>query len=198
MIGMAVVGLMGVARFSVAEVHEYLAVAHNRISAAASEQIPLSVEIDRMEVLVQKLDTQVRSHATRVAKSQIALEDGEIELSKVEARCSGIIDDLTVLRAACEDPTQYVMVNTTCRGEQRESIDRTTVAKALEHKVAEWNVQRSESKARQSAVDAQRGAFRKLQGQFTQWKLQKELLGHRLESLKARYTAQQLLSLIHI
>ena len=97
-IGAAVATFLAMAGFSVAEVGEYLRVDHNRVVSTVRGEIPLSVEIDRMEVPLEKLDTQVNDQKYAVAKSQVALQDAETALQQSQLVNDRLVDDMQQLR----------------------------------------------------------------------------------------------------
>lgn len=193
-IGVSAAGILAVAGVKLTELGEYAVVARDRLAEVVSEKIPLSVEIDRMELLVRKLDDQVQSQAAHVADALVALENSETKLAETDNRCDNLLCELASLRDACDHPTQYVMVKHTCLGSNEEATDVHTIKTALQAKANEWKLLRSERAARTSAVASQRDAASKLSQQFDEWKLQKEVLRQRVESLKARYAAQRLSS----
>lgn len=190
-IGLAVVGSMAVAGFSLAEVREYLQVAGNRVATSVRDSIPLSVEIDRMEVLLTKLDGQVSQQKYAVAKSKIALQDAEAEFSRAQAGCEGLLSDMQQLR-------NLTMVQTTSScgtitvGYQKVSAD--DVRRALAYKLTSWKGSVEVCKAREQALVQQQNAYAALERQFTDWQSQRQLLAQRLETLKARHQTQQLAS----
>lgn len=97
-IEVAIAGLFAVTGFSVAEVPEYLQVARNRASTAIRESIPLGVEIDRMEVLIGKLDQQVATQKYAVARSKITLQDAQAEYARRQSRCQHLLPEMKQLR----------------------------------------------------------------------------------------------------
>jgi len=98
-IGMALAGVLALAGFSVAEIREYLTVARNRVATPVRGEIPLSVEIDRMEVLLKKLDGQVNQQKYAVAKSRVALQDAEAESQRSASGCERLLSEMQQLRS---------------------------------------------------------------------------------------------------
>ena len=191
-ISLAITFLAALACQCVPAVEEYGRVFLRRAHRTADERIPLSVKIERMELIKEKLDSQVKDQAEKVARAEIALQDAEEYLSASENRCNGILGDLSTLRSACGKTKTYVTTSSRCGSTKSHSISRTQIVQALKQTAANWKIQKQALDARRTAVDAQRQAFEKLSDQFVRWKAQKDLLGHRIEMLKARHATQKL------
>jgi phage shock protein A len=190
-IGMVVAGIIAATGFSIAEVREYLQVAGNRASESLRDAIPLSVEIDRMQVLIGKLDNQVASQKYAVARSQIALQDSEAEHARSQSRCQNLLAEMQHLRG----------LNTTdqgssggCQTASYRNVSTSDVQRALSYKLAAYREAEATCKAHNSAMSQQRQAYSQFEQQFTTWQSQRRLLSQRLETLTARYQTQQLAS----
>ena len=188
-IGVAVAAFLAVAGFSVAEVGEYLQVARSRVATTVRGEIPLSVEIDRMEVLLKKLDAQVHDQKYAVAKSRVALQDAEAEHQRSQGQCANLVSDMQQLRqlGSAETTSSCGTVTVGCR-----KVSSDDVRRALACKLTSWKNASSTAKAREEALQQQQIAFNKLEQQFTDWQSQRSLLSQRLETLKARHRTQQL------
>ena len=180
-IGGAVFAIMALVGFSVTDVFEWATVMKNRTQTYVNESIPVSVKIDRMEVIRDKLDAQVRDQAMVVAKSKVAAEQSESDLRETSERRNQLVSDLRQLRnrPACAQVGEAMVV----------SMD---VAKALNTKLAAYRNVDSVYEAKAKAVDAQRKAYERLVQQFVEWQQKRELLGYQIETLRARYATQQL------
>ncbi|MCA9048379.1 MAG: hypothetical protein KDA89_06605 [Planctomycetaceae bacterium] len=190
-VGMTVAAVLAVAGFSLAEVGEYLQVARNRVASVVRDEIPLSVEIDRMEVLLQKLDSQVSNQKYAVAKSRVALQDAEAEYQRSQGQCENLLSDMQQLRSLTKSATA-----TSCRTMSVgcRTVSGDDVHRALAYKLSSWKNASATARAREEALQQQRAAFSKLQQQFADWQSQRSLLAQRLETLKARHQTQQLSS----
>lgn len=188
MAGMAV-GLLlvaSVAGFSLAEMAEYGEVALNRVAEEVRKPIPLSVELDRMKVLLDKLDRQVNSQKFAVAKAKVALEDAEADLEHQRSGVDRLLAEMRRLRGL-ESQQSSGMVQIGCH-----SVSTTDVRQALAYKLSAWQQSTAKQEALTGLVSQQRAAYQQLQSRFTEWQTQRELLAHRLETLKARYETQRL------
>ncbi len=190
-IGMAVVGFMALAGFSLAEVREYLQVAGNRVATTVRDSIPMSVEIDRMEVLLKKLDGQVSQQKYAVAKSKVALQDAEAEYQRAQSGCEGLLSDMQQLRNLSMSQTTS-SCGTITVGCQKVSAE--DVRRALAYKLTSWKGAVETAKAREQALMQQQNAYAALERQFTDWQSQRQLLAQRLETLRARHQTQTLAS----
>lgn len=190
-IGVALAAFLAVAGFSVAEVGEYLQVARNRVATSVRGEIPLSVEIDRMEVLLKKLDAQVHDQKYAVAKSRVALQDAEAEYQRSQGQCANLVSDMHQLRqlGSAETTSSCSTVIVGCR-----KVSSDDAHRALAYKLTSWKNASATTKAREEALQHQRAAFTKLEQQFTDWQSQRTMLSQRLETLKARHQTQQLAS----
>jgi predicted XRE-type DNA-binding protein len=190
-IGMAVVGFLAVTGFSMAEVREYLQVARNRVATTVRGEIPFSIEIDRMEVLLKKLNAQVHDQKYAVAKSRVALQDAEAEYQRSQGQCANLVSEMQQLRqlGSAETTSSCGTVTVGCR-----KVSRDDVHRALAYKLTSWKNASATAKAREEALQHQRAAFAKLEQQFGDWQSQRTLLSQRLETLKARNQTQQLAS----
>ncbi len=190
-IGMAVVGILAVTGFSIAEVREYLQVARNRVATTVRGEIPLSVEIDRMEVLLQKLDGQVSQQKYAVAKSRVVLQDADAEYQRAQGGCESLLSDMQQLRNLATSGTAS-SCGTITIGCQK--VSREDVRRALSYKLTSWKEASSTATAREQALKQQQAAFNALEKQFTDWQSQRQLLSQRLETLRVRHQTQQLAS----
>lgn len=186
--GMAV-GLLlvaSVAGFSLAEIAEYGEVALNRVAEEVRKPIPLSVELDRVKVLLDKLDRQVNFQKFAVAKAKVALEDAEAELEHQQSGCDRLLVEMKRLRGLTTQQSSR-MVQIGCH-----SVSTAEVRQALAYKLSAWQQSTAKQEALTGLVSQQRTAYEQLKNRFTEWQTQRELLAHRLETLKARYETQRL------
>lgn len=190
-IGMAIAVVIAATGFSIAEVREYLQVAANRTSESLRDAIPLSVEIDRMEVLIGKLDSQVASQKYAVAKSKIALQDSEAEHARSESRCQNLLAEMQHLRSL--NPTQQPSSGG-CQTVAYRNVSASDVRTALSYKLAAYKEAEASCKAHASAMSQQRQAYSRLEQQFSNWQSQRQVLSQRLETLRVRHQTQQLAS----
>ena len=190
-IGMLAAVLASVAGFSVAEVGEYLQVARDRAASTVKDAIPLDVEIDRMQVLLQKLDAQVGHQKYAIARSKISLQDAEAEYARSDARCNHLLAEMGQLRDlnVSNLGSSCSAVTVSCR-----SVSQSDVRRALSYKLAAWKESTATRSAQEQAVQQQRQAYSQLEQQFAQWQSQRRLLSQRTETLKARLQTQQLAS----
>ena len=184
-------GVLAVAGFSVAELREYMQVARDRVATTVRGEIPLSVEIDRMEVLLKKLDGQVSLQKYAVAKSRVALQDAEAEFQRAQGGCESLLSDMQQLRSLATTDTTSSCGTITVGCQKVSSED---VRRALTYKLTSWKEVSATAKAREQALKQQQLAFNGLEKQFTDWQSQRTLLAHRLETLRIRHQTQQLAS----
>jgi phage shock protein A len=190
--GVVCVALLALASQCLPAVGEYASVFARRAERTVDASIPMSVKIERMEVIKDKLDSQVHRQAENVAEAKIALEDAETQLAASGSRCQQTLSDLATLRNACDKSEVYVSSKSSCGSSKTTRISRTQVLHALEQTAVQWKVHNQTLEARRLALNSQRAAYEKLSNEFNHWRSQKDLLGSRIETLKARHAAQQL------
>ncbi len=185
-VGIGAALLFAVVGFSFAELSEYTQVVRNRVHQGVKEAIPMSVEIDRLEVLLQKLNQQVASQKYLVAKANIGLQDAELEQERQESKSNNLLTEMKHLRGWLA-ASEYATIQVGCQ-----KVNKGDISQALRHKLAAWKESSAATEACAEAVSAQKQAVVALNKQFTEWQNQRKLLGHRLEKLKAQAVAQQL------
>lgn len=188
----ASIGLLAVSGVGLVEAVEYLQVAQNNVQEAVREGIPLGVEIDRMEVILKKMDTQVGQQKYEVAKAQVALEDSEAALGASRQNCDSLLADMSQLRDM--DCSPKTVANRTSCGSlsyRTVQVSATDVKRALGHKLASYKAKTASLEAQETVVEKQRTAWRTLATRYDSWNEQRQLLSHRLEALRARHTAQK-------
>ena len=190
-IGMVVAGIITATGLSIAEVREYLQVAGNRTSESLRDAIPLSVEIDRMEVLVGKLDKQVASQKYAVARSKIALQDSKAEYARSKSRCQNLLAEMQQLRSL---NTAELPASNGCQTVAYRNVSASDVRTALSYKLTAYKEAEASCKAHTSAMSQQQQAYSRLEQQFSNWQSQRRLLSQRLETLRVRHQTQQLAS----
>ena len=183
-IGMAMCCFLTITGFTIAEVREYFQVAQNRVTKTIREEIPLDVEIDRLELLLTKTDRQVSRQKYQVAKSEVLMEEADTILLSQQNDCETILDSMRTLRKVQKQGGNNLQV-----GCHRVSSDE--IAQALAYKLNAYQLKTSSWEARKRAVEQQRAAYNKLYTGYTEWNQKRQLLSHRLETLRSRLAANQ-------
>ena len=182
-IAFAVVAVLSITGFGVAEVAEYFQVARHNVNESIRESIPLDVEIDRMELLLKKMDQQVSKQKYQVAKSRVALEDAESEMVRDHKHAELMLANMRKLRDL-QSGGQYVQVG--CH-----KVTSGEVRQALANHLAAYKSKTIACEARETAVTQQRKAYQSLKQRYDEWNQQRQLLSHRLETLRSRLAAQK-------
>ena len=186
----SVVVLAGLSGLNVNAVGEYAQVLRNRTSHAIDKAIPLSVEIDRMEVLLEKLNRQVTSQKYDVAKAKVALEDANTKWESNQLDCARSVSNMRKLRSATS--TVSSGCGTTVNVSQ--PVASGNVHRALQQALATYKVKQAACKAQRDVIRQQQQAYGQLEERFAAWQNDRALLKQRLETLRVRYQAQQLAS----
>lgn len=192
MAAVAGLGILAVSSVGLVEAVEYFQVAQQSVHEAIQNGIPLGVEIDRMEVILKKMDQQVGQQKYEVAKAQVALEDAEASLAGKQRSCESLLSEMAKLRDMDCSP-KTVATRSSCGSVSYRSyqVSKADVKQALSHKLAAYKSQSSRLEAQRKAVEKQRAAWRALATRYDNWNQERQLLAHRLEALRARHKAQQ-------
>lgn len=179
----AAVGILGalvmVSGFSFAEVGEYFQVTRNRISQSLQRQIPLDVEIERLELLLEKTDQQVSRQKFHVAKAKVALEESQFALQRDKQVCQNLYASMRNLRDAQRDGGEIVQVG--CH-----SVPASDVNRALAYKLASYKNRMETVSHREKSIQHQTVAFNNQFNSFGEWEQKRKMLALRVETLKAR------------
>lgn len=184
---LSAVGMLGALGISFTEALEYAQVAQAGVAKVARQELPLSVEIERMEVILGKLQQQLSGQNREVAKAQVALEDADAALQRDRDRADALLQEMQLLRA-------HQMSSTTSCGKVRIGCHTVTAADvrgALARKLSSYESLCSAIAQREQMVERQRQAYHVLATRFGDWHQERELLTHRLEALRSRHAAQQ-------
>lgn len=180
-VGIAIGIVMSILGVSLTDVTELAAVAKNRTENFVDDAIPISVKIDRMEVIRDKMDAKVKEQAMVVAKGKVAAETAEADLAQTRNQQTQLLSEMRQLRNGiqCDNAAEWKPV-------------AHSTAHALSCKLSTYRNLESLNAAKSKAVEAQRRAYEELSKQFVDWQNKRQLLGYQIETLRARYTAQQL------
>jgi predicted RNase H-like nuclease (RuvC/YqgF family) len=171
-----VMSLLGV---SFTDITEFATVAKIRTEKLVDDAIPISVKIDRMAVILDKMDAQVKEQAMVVAKGKVAAETAQADLEETQKQLNQLLSEMRQLRSECENTSTLKPVG-------------QSLVQALGSKLASYRNLETLNAAKSKAVEAQRRAYEELSKQFVDWQNKRQLLGYQIETLRARYTAQQL------
>jgi len=169
------------------ELSEYVRVASTMVTKGVEQTIPVSVELQRLGVILKKLEQQVGSQKQAVATAQVDLEDAESEFQTQELACTRLKGEMQQLRqlTQTEDPACRQTVG--YRG-----VSQQDIRQALAARLQSWKQATERSSALQVALQQRRAAFERLQEQFGEWQSRRDLLAQRLETLKIRQQTQTL------
>lgn len=173
--------------YSPADVGEYLEVAANRAGDAVKDAIPASVELDRLSVILKKLDSELQTQQHAVATARIDLEDAEAAFQTQDLVCTRIKGELQQLRGFAGSASNTCATTVAYRG-----ISAGDIRHALAARVDLWKQASSHRDALEAALQQRRAAYANLESQFTEWESRRELLSQRVETLRVRLQTQEL------
>jgi hypothetical protein len=152
---------------------DYIQVGWSKIVSWGGEQIPIGVEIDRLGLSLQQLDTEITSNGRRVVEESVALDRFAKLVSDKEEGLNAIKSDLSLLKE------KYV--STTC-DKTKDSLETSMLTR-----VARFKSQSAAVSTMEKSLQLKREAYEKMREAFEKQKLTRELLQNRLDSLKAEY-----------
>lgn len=152
---------------------DYIQVGWSKIVSWGGNQIPIGVEIDRLGLSLQQLDTEITTNGRRVVEESVALDRFAKLVSDKEEGLSAIKSDLSLLKE------KYV--STTC-DKTKDSLETSMLTR-----VARFKAQSAAVSTMEKSLKLKREAYEKMRQAFDKQKLTREVLQNRLDSLKAEY-----------
>lgn len=169
------------------ELGEYAGVIATNAEEVIDRNIPQSAKIQRLELLLRKLQGQVTDQQHSVATAKVALEDAEAEFQNQELACTRIRGELQQLRGLTKSDDEACEVTVGYRG-----ISQQDIRRALAARLESWKQADNRREALGKALELRRAAYQKLEASFANWQSQRQLLAQRIETLKIRQQTQSL------
>ncbi|MEI7698247.1 MAG: hypothetical protein WCK86_00510 [Planctomycetia bacterium] len=166
---------------------EYLQAAGDQAGEVIKTSIPDSLELQRMDVLLRKMNGQVDQQKRTVAEARIALEDSEAEFQTAELACSRLKSELQQLRGLTKSDGEECATLVSYRG-----ISQAEIRRALAGRLESWKQSSQRREALGKALELRRRAFAQLEAKFSEWQSQREQLAQRIETLKIRHQTASL------
>ena len=185
--GIVCMGLLTSVGLSPRVVGEYLGVIAKNAGEVIDRQIPQSAKIQRLELLLKKLQDQVTDQQHAVATAKVELEDAQAEFENQQLACTRILGELQQLRVLTKTDESACEITVGYRGISQQDIRRALAGRLASYKLAS---QRGEALGK--ALELRRVACEKLEATFADWQSQRELLAQRIETLKIRQQTQNL------
>jgi predicted nucleic acid-binding Zn-ribbon protein len=182
--GMCLLNFVGL---SPRELGEYAGVFATNAEGVIDRHIPQSAKIQRLELLLRKLQGQVTDQQHTVATAKVALEDAEAEFQNQELACTRIRGELQQLRGLTKSDGEACEVTVGYRG-----ISQQDIRRALAARLESWKQADNRREALGKALELRRVAYEKLEASFANWQSRRELLAQQIETLKIRQQTQSL------
>lgn len=180
--------LVTVSRFGLTESFDLLAAAYRGVSRAIQTDNPLEVEIDRLEIILERLQRQIEREKHGVATALVALEDAEYQLYLEQQICSQQMKDIQTLHLLQQQLAATDSHSSTGHAPESEII-RTTLAGNLRN----WDVRTTSMKTLKETVHNQRLVVNRLLVEHDCRRTQYQVLISRTETLRTRNAFQQTL-----
>ncbi len=182
-----VLGGLAFAGISPTELAEYGSAVSVFVTKGVRDAIPESVELQRLGVILRKLEQQVGSQKQAVATAKVDLEDAESEFQMQELACTRLKGEMQQLRQLTQT-SDAACVRTVGYG----GVSSQDIRQALAARLQSWKQATERCSALQVALQQRRTAFERLEEQFSEWQSKRELLAQRMETLKIRQQTQTL------
>lgn len=182
-----VLGGLAFAGFSPTELSEYGTAVSAIVQEGIQDGIPDSVELQRLGVILRKLEQQVGSQKQAVATAKVDLEDAESEFQTQELACTRLKGEMQQLRQLTQTSDPACVQTVAYRG-----VSPQDIRQALAARLQSWKQATERCAALQTALQQRRTAFERLEQQFSEWQSKRELLAQRMETLKIRQQTQTL------
>lgn len=182
-----ILGGLAFAGFSPTELSEYGTAVSAIVQKGIQDGIPDSVELQRLGVILRKLEQQVGSQKQAVATAKVDLEDAESEFQTQELACTRLKGEMQQLRQLTQTSDPACVQTVAYRG-----VSPQDIRQALAARLQSWKQATERCAALQTALQQRRTAFERLEQQFSEWQSKRELLAQRMETLKIRQQTQTL------
>lgn len=178
--------LLAISGFGFTEVSEYFQVARKNINEGLKSNISADVELDRLEVVLQKLNLQISKHKIQVAKAEVAhdraVESWNVEVVKSEKHMQKMAD----LRDIQKSMANVSTVKVGCH-----SVSIAEIKAALASQLELYKSCKKVCAKKAELMESQRMAVQKLKAKFNEMKQQSQLLSQKLDLLRSRNEIQK-------
>lgn len=154
----------------------------NRFTEGVKGSIPVEVEIERLELLLTKVEREASRNTHAVARAQIALEDALASKEQAESWAAGCKQKLARLRSLDADEEGRVQLG--CQ-----TVSYEAVRLSMARQVSAWKANRATCAAHEKTVAALQAACDNLTAKHEAWTARRDQLKTTLETLRARQTA---------
>lgn len=176
--------LLGISGFSLAEMQEYIEVARGRISNLIRKEIPLDVEIDRLEVILKRTNEQVVRHQNQIARTGLIIEHADELMTREKNECNSLLVSMRTLRNM--QGTSNYPVSGGCHSHSSQNVST-----ALAYKYQSYQFKKSSWESCKKLVEQQKVAYENYTREYSEWIQKRDLLIQKLETLKTRLAAYE-------
>lgn len=177
LVGVGTVALV-VSGLGIRESWEYLQVAHGKVEQTIRDGIPVGAEIDRLNLLVDKLDNEIGSKKRDVARAAVALEDYEQKLVDLNQQLDSSKRHMTDLRTALESERPSLRFGCSV-------YSQVEVEQALRSKLNDFKAKSRICEQMERAVELHRTTYQQLSGRLAERQRERDLLAQKVQTLEA-------------
>lgn len=187
LIGMGiVVSLFAVSGFGFTEISEYFQVARNNLKQTVKGTISNDVELDRLDLIVRKLNLQISKHKIKVAEAEVAFENAQQAWQSQVDSADGLKKKLADLRDIQQSMDDGQVIKVGCH-----SVSIGQIRAALAKQLQNYKNCRTLCEQKGKLMRAQEKSLAALKEKFRELQSQRDLLAQKIEILRSRNEVQK-------
>jgi hypothetical protein len=140
--------------------------------------IPVAVDIERLDLSIKQLDSELASNGRVVVEESVALDRYAAQVADKEKGLAQIQSDLGGLKAK--------FVSTSC------DATKTNLESAMTKRVVRFKSQSETLASMKSTLDRKRESYEKMLAAYEKQKLDRDILRDKLESFRADYASMKM------
>ena len=175
--------------FSFTEISEYLQVARGKAKENIKSSIPTDVELDRLDLVLSKLDIKAEKQREKVAEAEVAFEKAKKSWEHEVARSEIYKQKMADLRQIQKSMTSSDSKLTLRVGCHTVSLQQIKVALAAE--LGKYKACRKVCAEKAKLMQAQEVSMNSLRLKLDEMNRQRDLLGQKLDLLRSRLEVQK-------
>lgn len=170
-LGIGVSGVLGT-------VWEFATVASNYVTSVGKKAIPVAIDIERLELAINQLDSEIAKNGRSVVEEAVALDQYQAEVDEKARNVARLKSDLSELR------DRYTSVS--CEA------SRCNLEAAIGKRLARAKAQTESLVSMHNAAENRRLGYEKMVAAFEQQKLDRDLLREKLEAFRAEHATMKM------
>jgi len=170
--------VLALAAGSVPLVRDLVSIGVKSATGVIEQGIPVGVDIQRLELSVQQLDTEVTHNGRLVVQESVALDRYEGQVKEKSQSLTQLKSDLSSLREK--------FVSSEC------GMSKTSLEPAISKRISRFKSQSQTLVTMQTALERKRESYDKMLAAFEKQKMDRDVLRDKLESFRAEYVSMKM------